>query len=134
MDKKPAKFSLFVGVSAPSIQPDDYGTTYEDQSSYGMWSYGGVMAAGQLIISDITKLPASSITQADLLEQRERGTDKMLSAGDEVVVVLDCTALTLRLQSPTVQHVIDIQQQHQQQPWVLNVNFGRVGDYQLTLS
>ena len=87
MDKKPAKFSLFVGVSAPSIQPDDYGTTYEDQSSYGMWSYGGVMAAGQLIISDITKLPASSITQADLLEQRERGTDKMLSAGDEVVLL-----------------------------------------------
>jgi len=49
-----------------------------------------------------------------------------------VVVVLDCTAHTLRLQSPTVQHVIPIQQQHHQQQWVLNVNFD-YGDYDITV-
>jgi len=49
-----------------------------------------------------------------------------------VVVVLDCTAHTLRLQSPTVQHVIPIQPQHHQQQWVLNVNFW-FGDYQITV-
>jgi len=90
-----------------------------------------VIAAGQVIIDNYTKLPASSIIQADLLEQREH-CDKVFSAGDEVVVVLDCTAHTLRLQSPTVQHEIPIQQQHHQQQWVLNVNFCP-GDYQITL-
>ena len=130
--KKPAVFSLFIGVSAPGIQPDSIGCTYEDSSSYGMWSHGQVIAAGQTIIDDYTKLPASSIIQADLFEQREWSSDKVFRAGDEVVVVLDCTAHTLRLQSPTVQHVIPIQQQHHQQQWVLNVSFGG-GDYQITV-
>jgi len=96
-----------------------------------MESDGQVRAAGQRIISDYTKLPASSIIQADLFkEQADR--DKVFRAGDEVVVVLDCTAHTLRLQSPTVQHVIPIQQQHHQQQWVLNVNFD-YGDYDITV-
>jgi len=95
-----------------------------------MVSHGEVRAAGQKIISDHTKLPASSIIQADLLKQRQY-CDKVFHEGDEVVVVLDCTAHTLRLQSPAVQHVIPIQQQHHQQ-WVLNVNFGG-GDYQITV-
>jgi len=127
--KKPA-WGLFIGVSAPGIQPDSDGFTHEHSSSYGMWSYGEVIAAGLIIISDYTKLPAS-IIQADLFKQRER-YDKVFRAGDEVVVVLDCTAHTLRLQSPTVQHVIPIQQQHHQQQWVLNVNFSH-GDYQITV-
>jgi len=129
--KKPADRWLFIGVSAPGIQPDSYGRTHEDSSSYGMWSDGEVIAAGQMIIDDYTKLPASSIVQADLLKHREVW-DKVFRAGDEVVLVLDCTAHTLRLQSPTVQHVIPIQQQHHQQQWVLNVNFG-IGDFQITL-
>jgi len=129
--KKPADEWLVIGVSAPGIQPDEYGNTHGDSSSYGMDSYGEVRAAGQRIINDYTKLPASSIMQADLFKQLER-YDKVFRAGDEVVVVLDCTAHTLRLQSPTVQHVIPIQQQHHQQQWVLNVNFGS-GEQQITL-
>jgi len=128
--KKPAVGSLFLGVSAPGIEPSRGGLTVLNKSSYGMGSDGEVIAAGQLIISGHTQLPASSI-QADLLKQREY-RDKVFRAGDEVVVVLDCTAHTLRLQSPTVHHVIPIQQQHHQQQWVLNVNFS-VGDFQVTL-
>jgi len=90
-----------------------------------------VIAAGQWIINNCTELPASSIIQADLFKQREH-CDKVFRAGDEVVVLLDCTAHTLRLQSPTVQHVIPIQQQHHQQQWVLNVNFFP-GDFQITV-
>jgi len=129
--KKPANRQLFIGVSAPGIQPHSNGLTYEDSSSYGMLSIGLVIAAGQCIIDDYTELPASSIIQADLLKQRE-DRDKVFRAGDEVVVVLDYTAHTLRLQSPTVQHVIPIQQQHHQQQWVLNVNFG-YGEHQITV-
>jgi len=129
--KKPADAWLFIGVSAPGIQPDNDGLTYKDASSYGMWSSGQVIAVGQWIIYNYTKLPASSIIQADLLKQREVW-DTVFRAGDEVVVVLDCTAHMLRLQSPTVQHVIPIQQQHHQQQWVLNVNFGP-GDHQITV-
>jgi len=128
---KPAGYTLFIGVSAPGIQPDRDGLTSGDSSSYGMESDGQVRAAGQRIISDYTKLPASSIIQADLFKQREH-YDKVFSASDEVVVVLDCTAHTLRLQSPIVQHVIPIQQQHHQQQWVLNVNFD-IGDYDITV-
>jgi len=129
--KKPADRWLSIGVSAPGIQPNSYGTTYGDSSSYCMWSDGQVRAAGQYIIGYYHELPASSIIQADLFKQREL-YDKVFRAGDEVVVVLDCTAHTLRLQSPTVQHVISIQQQHHQQQWVLNVNFA-FGDFQITL-
>jgi len=129
--KKPADRGLFIGVSAPGIQPDSDGLTVGDSSSYGMWSDGEVRAAGQEIINDYDDLPASSIIQADMLKQREE-MDKVFRAGDEVVVVLDCTAHTLRLQSPTVQHVIPIQQQHHQQHWVLNVSFFW-GDFQITL-
>jgi len=129
--KKPANQWLFIGVSAPGIQPNSDGLTSVDSSSYGMASNGGVTAAGPQIISNYTGLPASSIIQADLLKQQEY-CDKVFRAGDEVVVVLDCTAHTLRLQSPTVQHVIPIQQQHHQQQWVLNVNFS-YGDFQITV-
>jgi len=128
--KKPAAYWLFIGASAPGIQPNSDGTTYGDSTSYGMDSDGEVRAAGRNSIFNHTELPAS-IIQADLLKQREKW-DKVFHAGDEVVVVLDCTAHTLRLRSPTVQHVIPIQQQHQQQLWVLNVNFGW-GDYQITV-
>ena len=70
-----------------------------------------MIAAEQVIINDCTKLPASSIVQADLLKQRGK-SDKVFSAGDEVVVALDCAAHTLRLWSPmaTVQYVIQMQQ------------------------
>jgi len=131
VDKKPANNSLFIGVSAPGSQPSNDGWTDGDPSSYGMWSYGEVRAAGQKIIDNHNTLPASSIIQADLFKQRG-SNDKVFRAGHEVVVVLDCTAHTLKLQSPTVQHVIPIQQQHHQQQWVLNVNFG-YGDQQVTL-
>jgi len=129
--KKPANEWLFIGVSAPGIQPDINCLTTRDSSSYGMFGDGDVRAAGQRVIDDYTKLPASSIMQANLLEQRAT-RDKVFRAGDEVVVVLDCTAHTLRLQTPIVQHVIPIQHQHHQQHWVLNVNFGG-GDHQLIL-
>jgi len=129
--KKPADAGLFIGVSAPGIQPNSEGWTEGDSSSYGKWSDGAVNVAGQLIIDDCSNLPASSILQADLFKQRGN-SDKVFRAGDEVVVVLDCTAHTLRLQSPTVQHVIPIQQRHHQQQWVLNVNFFW-GDFQITL-
>jgi len=133
--KKPAAEWLIIGVSAPGIQPDSNGYTVGDSSSYGMESSGHVWAAGQRNIDDYTKLPASSITQADLFKQREVN-DKVFRAGDEVVVVLDCTAHTLRLQSPTVLHVIPIQQQHHQQQWVLNANFtaGDGNQLQFTLA
>jgi len=129
--KKPANGGLFVGVSAPGIQPDWQGLTYDHSSSYGMYSYGVVKAAGQWTIDDFAKLPASSIVHADLINQRNKW-DKLFCAGDEVVVVLDCDAHTVRLQSPTVQHVIDIQPQHHKQQWVLNVNF-MWGDHQVKL-
>jgi len=130
---KPADGYLFIGVSAPGIQPDsDCNEDIDaDVPSYGMGSVGGVRAAGRGIIYDYTALPASSIIQADQFEQRGR-YDKVYRAGDEVLVVLDCTAHTLSLQSPTVQHVIDIQQWHHHQQWVLNVNFG-YGEQQVTL-
>jgi len=128
---KPAARRLFIGVSAPGIHPDSNGLTSVDSSSYGMLSDGDVRAAGQKIINDYTNLPASSIIQADMLKQRETW-DKVFRAGDEVVVVLDCTAHTVRLQTPTVQHVIPIHQQHHQQQWVLNVNFSW-GDFQVAL-
>jgi len=130
--KKPTNGWLFISASAPGIQPGSDGHTLGDSSSYGMFSDGYVNAAGQGIIYDHTKLPASSIIQATLFKQRE-GLDKVFRAGDEVVVVLDCTAHTLRLQSPAVQYVIPIQQRHHQQQWVLNVNFGYGAGYQITV-
>jgi len=76
---------------------------------------------------------ASSIIKPDLFKQRRHG-DQAFAAGDEVVVTLDCRAHTLRLQSPTVDHKIDILRQHHnpQQQWVLNVNCGH-GDYEVSL-
>jgi len=122
---------LFIGVSAPGIEPDSTGSTDEDSSSYCMVSSGGVRAAGLWIIED--DLPASSIIQPDLFKQREAA--KAFTAGDEVVVTLDCSAHTLRLQSPTVDHTISILQQHHnpQQQWVLNVNFSW-GEYEVKLT
>jgi len=81
------------------------------------------MAAGK-IISYAGQLAASSVIQPELYRQRREG-DLVFMAGDEVTMTLDCSAHTLRLQSPTVDHVIDILEQHQhpQQQWVLNVNF-----------
>jgi len=111
---------LAIGVSAPGIEPNSYGTIAGDSSSYGMASTGGVCAVGQRI----SDLPASSIIQPDLFKQRGK-YDKVFTGGDEVVVTLDCSAHTLRLQSPTVDHTISILQQHHnpQQQWVLTVNF-----------
>jgi len=98
-----------------------------------MWSSGDVRAAGQRI-SRGHDLPASSIIQPDLFKQRG-GYDKVFAGGDEVVVTLDCSAHTLRLQSPTVDHSISILQQHRnpQQQWVLNMNFYR-GDFEVKLT
>jgi len=73
-----------------------------------MGSDGTVCAAGQWTKGD--DLPASSIIQPDLFKQR--GGDKAFTAADEVVVTLDCSAHTLRLQSPTVDHTISMLQQH----------------------
>ena len=130
--QKPVGNFITIGVSHPSVQPDANGFTYKSSSSYGIGSDGEVIAAGQVVIKDFCKLPVSSITQADTFMQR-RGTDKVFSAGDVVAVVLDCTAQTLRLQSATVRHVIDIQpQHHQQKEWVLNVNMAG-GDHQVQL-
>jgi len=96
-----------------------------------MRSDGAVRAAGHRINDD---LPASSIIQPDLLKQRQLW-DRVFSEGDEVVVTLDCSAHTLRLQSPTVDHIISIRQQHHnpQQQWVLNVNY-LYGEYEVKLT
>jgi len=54
-----------------------------------------------------------------------------------VVVTLDCSAQTLRLHTPTVDHTISILQQHHnpQQQWVLNVNFHvRSGECEVKLA
>jgi len=90
-----------------------------------------MFAAGRYI--SMGGLQASSIIQPDLFKQRG-GADKVFTAGDEVVVTLDCSAHTLRLQSPTVDHTISILQQHHnpQQQWVLNVNF-MDGEYEVKL-
>jgi len=131
ISRKPAN-SLIIGVSAPGIKPDSDGHTAWDSSSYGMASNGGVYAAGRWIKG--ADLPASSIIQPDLFKQR--GVyDKVFTAGDEVVVTLDCSAHTLRLQSPTVDHTVSILQQHHnpQQQWVLNVNFWW-GEYEVKLT
>jgi len=132
ISRKSAKSFLIIGVSAPGIKPDCHGLTAWDSSSYCMGSTGGVCAAGQWI-SSVDDLPASSIIQPDLLEQRAV-YDKVFTGGHEVVVTLDCSAHTLRLQSPTVDHTISILQQHHnpQQQWVLNVNFWP-GDYEVKL-
>jgi len=129
ISRKPEN-SLIIGVSAPGIKPDSDGNTCEDSSSYCISSTGGVYAAGKRIHS----VPTSSIIESDLFKQR--GVyDKVFTAGDEVVVTLDCSAHTLRLQSPTVDHTISILQQHHnpQQQWVLNVNFLR-GDFEVKLT
>jgi len=129
--RKPASFWLTIGISAPGIRPDSYGTTSDNATSYCMGSHGAVTAAGQRIVYSHAKLPASSIIKPDLFAQRGQW-DKVFTAGDDVVVVLDCSAHTLKLQSPTVQHVISIKQQHHKQQWVLNVNFSE-GDHQIEL-
>jgi len=129
--KKPALEWLFIGVSAADIQPDSDGLTRFHSSSYGIWSHGVVAAAGKKIIRDFGELPVTSLVRTDWFVHRTV-YDTLFRAGDEVEVVLDCTAHTLRLQSPTVQHVIPIQQQHHQQKWVLNVNFS-LGEHQVSL-
>jgi len=123
---------LVIGVSAPGTEPNGYGHTHGDSSSYCMGSGGELRAAGQWSISDA--VPASSIIQPDLFKQRE-DDDKAFTAGDEVLVTLDCSAHTLRLQSPTVDHTISILQQHHnpQQQWVLNVNLFEC-DYDVKLT
>jgi len=128
-----SEYPLLIGVSAPGIEPDRDGRTAWDSSSYCMGSSGAVCAAGQFI-SMGDDLPASSIIQPDLFKQRG-DEDKVFAAGDEVVVTLDCSAHTLRLQSPTVDHTISIRQQHHnpQQQWVLNVNF-YYGDFEVKLT
>jgi len=128
ISRKPV-YSLFIGVSAPGIKPDSDGHTLWDSSSYGMESDGDVWAAGQRISSN--DLPASSIIQPDLFKQRR----VVFTGGDELVVTLDCSAHTLRLQSPTVDHTISILQQHHnpQQQWVLNVNFWE-GEFEVKLT
>jgi len=89
-----------------------------------MWSNGEARAAGQEVIGDYLQLPAASVTDTYMFNQREVD-DKVFAEGDSVLMVLDCTAHTLRLTSAAVQYVIDIQQQHHHQAeWVLNVNFG----------
>jgi len=96
-----------------------------------MQSGGYVRAAGHFISFNV---PASSIIQPDLFKQREDG-NKAFTAGDEVVVTLDCSAHKLRLQTPTVDHTISILQQHHnpQQQWVLNVNF-HIGQFEVKLT
>jgi len=129
--QKPVDQPLFIGVSTPGVEPKKNGLICDDSSSYGMWSHGPVAAAGQWILSGAIKLPASSVIRNDLLERRAP-FDRAFCAGDEVVVVLDCTSHTLRLQSPTVRYVVDIQQQHHLHHWVLDINFGW-GDHQVKL-
>jgi len=132
ISRKSANY-LIIGVSAPDIKPDSSGNTEGDSSSYGMGSTGAVWAAGRCI-SSYGDLPASSIIQPDLFKQRGE-YDQAFTAGDKVVVTLDCNAHTLRLQSPTVDHTIGILQQHHkpQQQWVLNVNY-YPGEFEVKLT
>jgi len=84
-----------------------------------------VWAAGRPIVLCSDDLAPSSIIRRDLYMHRF-ADEEAITAGDEVVVTLDCSAHTLRLQSPTVDHIVHIQREHQQQQqWVLNVNFAR---------
>jgi len=98
-----------------------------------------VCAAGKAVVDDDGNyaLPASSIILPEVYTRRERqyqSTDRAFICGEEVAVTLDCTAHTLRLQSNTVDHTIDIEEQHRtpQQQWVLNVNFS-YGDFEVEL-
>jgi len=111
---------MFIGVSAPGIQPDWTGGTYADITSYGLRSDGDVVSSGQGSV--FNNLPASAITQVDVLNKRHRN-DRAFTAGDEVVVVLDCAASTLRLQSATVNLTMNVEKKVPAQQWVLNVNF-----------
>jgi len=123
---------LHIGVAASSSRTDHCGTTLDDPFCYCMRNCGTVRAAGKQIIAR-DKLPSSSIIRPDLYKERF-GDHKAFTEGDEVVVTLDCTAHTLRLQTPVVDHTISILQQHwTQQQWVLNVNFGG-GDIEVKLS
>jgi len=123
----PADRFLFIGVSAPGIRANEQGRNSEDPSSYGLWSMGAAWQAGHMI-HKAAQLPPVFVTQPDLYAKRGKGS--VFSAGDEVIVTLDCYAHTLRLQSPTVDYTCKLEPQHQQQEWVLNLNFGR-GEHQV---
>ena len=122
--EKPPGELVFIGIAAPGIQPAIDGTTYADPSSYGIWSDGDVRAAGLKVITS-HEFPAASILRDDLDRVRE-WNDRMFSAGDEVSVTVDCSAFTVRLQSPTMDHLLHIKRGHKQQNWVFTVNFGYV--------
>lgn len=123
--RKPVDQWLFIGVATTDVRPDEFGRTDWDASSYGMWSDGKVIAAGQAVIASCDKLPVASITQPEVFKNREE-RDKVFSEGSEVVVSWDMAAQQLTLKSDTVEHVICIAPQHQQlqEYWVLNINFG----------
>jgi len=90
-----------------------------------------VFAAGA-VVDVYHNLPAPSIIN-QYQYKRRRGWERAFATGDEVLVTLDCSAHTVRLQSPTVNHTICMQQQHHRshQLWVLNLNFGGCGDYEV---
>jgi len=129
--EKPTDHNIFIGVSVPGIRPARDGSTDEDPTSYGMRS-NGVVQAGPICLTK--KLPTPAITQRDVCDKRDT-KDKVFSAGDEVSVTLDCVAHTLRLQSPTINYLINIQrarESQQTQLWVLNVTLNK-GDHKIQL-
>jgi len=110
---------IVVGVSAPDAKPNDDGATMQDSSSYCMTSQGEVGAPGKAL----NNVPDSSVVQSDEFRRRPR-VDQAFRQYDDVLVTLDCGRHTLHFQTPTVDHVIAMQQQHHrpEQQWVLSVN------------
>jgi len=118
--QKPVGDYIGIGISGQNTKPHEDGHTHGHESSYGLGSGCQVWAAGHSII-DHGELPPTSIWQKD--EYRKRSAfDKAYSVGDEVLVTLDCSSLTLRVQSPTVDHTIIVLKKHKSH--VLSVNFG----------
>jgi len=120
---------IFIGVSAPGIQPDRMGLTAGDAASSGMWSDGGVWTARKVISSEL--LPDTAIIAADLFKQRP-SVDRVYSNDDEVLVTVDYASDSLQIQTPTVSHVIALTKTSASQGWVLNVCFGK-GEHQMQL-
>jgi len=117
--------NLFIGVSAPDIQPDKFGYTHRDPSSYGIWSFGDVWAAGKntLNLQLEANQVAASIIRPDMFSEQRHWHQRVFAPEDEVTVTLDCAARTVQVQSPTVDHVIPMSEGQREHQWVLNLNF-----------
>jgi len=126
LQKRPAEYELWIGIAAPGIVPNHLDRLDEDPSFYGLRSDGDVVTAGKGSL--LNNMPASSIIRPDLYAKRSR-TDRVFTAGDEVTIKLDCSAHTLNMHTPTINHTIKLTSD-QPQNWVLTLCF-KPGDHQV---